>query len=72
MILEHAGDARIMEPAGEIHLVPGCTWNELSSGTNAIGTALALQQPVQIHGSEHFCAGIKRWTCSATVIRDPL
>jgi transcriptional regulator of acetoin/glycerol metabolism len=72
MILEHAGDARMMEPAGEVHLVPGCTWNELSSGTNAIGTALALNQPVQIHGSEHFCAGIKRWTCSATVIRDPI
>jgi transcriptional regulator of acetoin/glycerol metabolism len=72
MILELAGDARIIEPAGEIHLVPGCTWDELSSGTNAIGTALALRQPVQIHGSEHFCAGIKRWTCSATVVRDPL
>ncbi|MGF6931944.1 transcriptional regulator of acetoin/glycerol metabolism [Paraburkholderia sp. UCT70] len=72
MILELAGDTRIMEPAGEVHLIPGCTWNELSCGTNAIGTALVLQQPVQIHGSEHFCAPIKRWTCSATVIRDPL
>lgn len=72
MILEHAGDTRIMGPAGEVHLAPGCIWNELSSGTNAIGTALALMQPVQIHGAEHFCAGIKRWTCSATVIRDPV
>jgi transcriptional regulator of acetoin/glycerol metabolism len=72
MILEHAGDARLLEPAREIHLIPGCTWNELSSGTNAIGTTLAVRQPVQIHGSEHFCAGIKRWTCSATVIRDPV
>ncbi|MPW23176.1 AAA domain-containing protein [Paraburkholderia sp. CNPSo 3157] len=72
MILEHAGDARLLEPAGEIHLVPGSTWNELTSGTNAIGTALTLRQPVQIHGSEHFCSGIKRWTCSATVIRDPM
>ena len=72
MILELAGDTRIVEPAGEVHLIPGCNWNELSCGTNAIGTALALQQPVQIHGSEHFCAGIKQWTCSATVIRDPL
>lgn len=71
-ILEYAGDERIIEPASEIRLVPGCAWNELSSGTNAIGTALELQQPVQIHGCEHFCAGIKRWTCSATVIRDPL
>ncbi|WP_240057519.1 sigma-54-dependent Fis family transcriptional regulator [Paraburkholderia azotifigens] len=72
MILEHAGDARLLEPAREVHLIPGCTWNELSSGTNAIGTTLAVRQPVQIHGSEHFCAGIKRWTCSATVIRDPV
>ncbi|WP_235993658.1 sigma-54-dependent Fis family transcriptional regulator [Paraburkholderia solitsugae] len=72
MILELAGDSRIVEPAGEVRLIPGCNWTELSCGTNAIGTALALQQPVQIHGSEHFCAGIKQWTCSATVIRDPL
>ena len=72
MILELAGDTRIVEPAGEVHLIPGCNWTELNCGTNAIGTALALQQPVQIHGSEHFCAGIKQWTCSATVIRDPL
>ncbi|HEV3423168.1 MAG TPA: sigma-54-dependent Fis family transcriptional regulator [Paraburkholderia sp.] len=72
MILELAGDARIVEPAGEVRLIPGCNWTELSCGTNAIGTALALQEPVQIHGSEHFCAGVKQWTCSATVIRDPL
>ncbi|WP_341315436.1 sigma-54-dependent Fis family transcriptional regulator [Paraburkholderia sp. IMGN_8] len=72
MILELAGDTRIVEPAGEVRLIPGCNWTELSCGTNAIGTALALQQPVQIHGSEHFCAGIKQWTCSATVVRDPL
>jgi transcriptional regulator of acetoin/glycerol metabolism len=71
-ILELAGDTRIVEPAGEVRLIPGCNWTELNCGTNAIGTALALRQPVQIHGSEHFCAGIKQWTCSATVIRDPM
>ncbi|MFP6560656.1 sigma-54-dependent Fis family transcriptional regulator [Paraburkholderia sp. B3] len=72
MVLKHEGDMRIIEPAREVGLVPGCNWTELNCGTNAIGTALALEQPVQIHGAEHFCAGIKRWTCSATVIRDPL
>ncbi|GAB6852402.1 sigma-54-dependent Fis family transcriptional regulator [Paraburkholderia kururiensis] len=72
MILQHEGDMRIIDPAREVGLVPGCNWTELNCGTNAIGTALALRQPVQIHGAEHFCAGIKRWTCSATVIRDPL
>jgi transcriptional regulator of acetoin/glycerol metabolism len=72
MILQLEGDTRIVGPAGEVRLIPGCDWTELNCGTNAIGTALALRQPVQIHGAEHFCAGIKRWTCSATVIRDPL
>ncbi|WP_260432333.1 sigma-54-dependent Fis family transcriptional regulator [Burkholderia sp. Bp9140] len=72
MILQHEGDVHIVDPAREVGLIPGCNWTELSCGTNAIGTALALRQPVQIHGAEHFCAGIKRWTCSATVIRDPL
>lgn len=72
MILQLEGDPRIVEPAGEVRLIPGCNWTEINCGTNAIGTALALQQPVQIHGAEHFCVGIKRWTCSATVIRDPL
>jgi transcriptional regulator of acetoin/glycerol metabolism len=72
MILQQEGDTRILEPAREVGLVPGCNWTELNCGTNAIGTALALRHPVQIHSAEHFCAGIKRWTCSATVIRDPL
>lgn len=72
VILESAGDSRIVGPAGEVRLIPGCNWTELTCGTNAIGTSLALQQPVQIHGSEHFCSGIKQWTCSATVIRDPV
>ncbi|MGU2420351.1 MULTISPECIES: sigma-54-dependent Fis family transcriptional regulator [Burkholderia cepacia complex] len=72
MILQQEGDMRILEPASEVGLVPGCDWTELNCGTNAIGTALALKQPVQIHGAEHFCAGIKRWTCSAAVIHDPL
>jgi len=71
-ILSLEGDARIREPLGDIRLVPGATWAETSCGTNAIGTALALGQPVQIHAAEHFCTGIQRWTCSAAVIRDPI
>ena len=25
-----------------------------------------------MHGAEHFCSGIRLWTCSVTVIRDPI
>ncbi|MBP0594296.1 sigma-54-dependent Fis family transcriptional regulator [Paraburkholderia sp. LEh10] len=70
-ILDLAGDSRIAGPLGELRLIPGCNWTERAGGTNAIGTALALQQPVQIHSAEHFCMAMKRWTCAATVICDP-
>ena len=71
LILDAEGDARTLERARSINLVIGGVWDESISGTNAIGTALAIRQPVQLYGAEHFCAGIKRWTCSADVIRDP-
>jgi len=72
LILETEGDQGTVEDASDIRLMTGATWSELSCGTNAIGTALAARQPVQVHGAEHFCAGIKPWTCSATVLRDPV
>ena len=71
MILSVEGDPRALEAAGDIHLIAGSSWSEPICGTNAIGTALSIGQPVQIHAAEHFCAGIQQWTCSATVIRDP-
>lgn len=70
-ILTMEGDTPAKDSAESICLVPGVTWSERFCGTNAIGTALAVGQPVQIHSAEHYCAGIKRWTCSATVIRHP-
>jgi sigma-54 dependent transcriptional regulator, acetoin dehydrogenase operon transcriptional activator AcoR len=72
VVLDVEGDWAAMAPAEKVHLLPGASWNEAECGTNAIGTALSSGQPVQIHSQEHFCEGIKRWTCSASVIRDPL
>lgn len=72
VVLEVEGDGSAMGPAEKVHLLPGASWNEVQCGTNAIGTAISLGQPVQIHSEEHFCEGIKRWTCSAAVIRDPV
>ena len=70
-ILTMEGDDPTLGSAQSIHLLPGVAWSERICGTNAIGTALAVGEPVQIHSAEHYCAGIKRWTCSATVIRHP-
>ncbi|QID16166.1 sigma-54-dependent Fis family transcriptional regulator [Nitrogeniibacter mangrovi] len=71
-ILSMEGDTRTLGAAENIHLMPGVPWSERLCGTNAIGTALAVGEPVQIHSAEHYCAGIKRWTCSAMVIRHPI
>ncbi|MCR6632456.1 MAG: sigma-54-dependent Fis family transcriptional regulator [Magnetospirillum sp.] len=71
VILWVEGDPGAKDNGQGIQLVPGALWDEAVSGTNAIGTALASGQPVQICAAEHFCEGIKHWTCSASVVRDP-
>jgi len=71
VILKTEGDPGTLEAAQDVRLVDGANWDELVCGTNAIGTALSLKEPVQVHATEHFCAGIKPWSCSAVVVRDP-
>jgi transcriptional regulator of acetoin/glycerol metabolism len=71
VILKTEGDPATLEAAHDVRLVNGANWDELVCGTNAIGTALSLKEPVQVHATEHFCAGIKPWSCSAVVLRDP-
>ena len=71
LILETAGDARTSDNGRGMHLERGGRWNEADIGTNAIGTAIASGQPVQIHASEHFCSDVQRWTCAAAPIHHP-
>ena len=68
VVLEVAGDMRTLEAAQNVHLVAGGNWHESVVGTNGIGTALAMRQPVQVHAAEHFGEGIKTWTCAAAPI----
>jgi signal transduction histidine kinase len=71
VILETAGDPRTIDFGRMMHLEQGGHWAEADIGTNAIGTAIAALQPVQIHGVEHFCSEVQRWTCAATPIWHP-
>ncbi len=71
IVLELVGDRRTLGQGERIHLVAGGQWNESVIGTNGIGTALATGQPAQVHGAEHFCEGIKSWTCAAAPVREP-
>lgn len=53
-------------------LWPGAVWSEAVEGTNAIGTALAEQRPVTIHGAQHFHARNTGLSCTTHLIHDHL
>lgn len=72
VILETVGDKSTLTKAGKINLTVGGVWSENASGTNGIGTALWTGQPVYVHGEEHFCEGMKAWSCAAAPIHDPI
>lgn len=65
------GDARSRERAGRMNFVPGARWAEAVVGTNAPGTALALDRPVQVFAAEHFLRPVHPWTCAAAPLHDP-
>jgi transcriptional regulator of acetoin/glycerol metabolism len=65
------GASALRSLAEGMHFVPGADWSETSAGTNAPGTALALDRPVQIFGSEHLSRQVTPWSCSAAPIHDP-
>jgi sigma-54 dependent transcriptional regulator, acetoin dehydrogenase operon transcriptional activator AcoR len=71
-ILDLNGESRARNAGEQINLAPGGCWSEELIGTNAIGTAIATHQPVQIYASEHYCIDVKHWTCAAAPILDPL
>jgi len=48
----------------------GASWSEQEVGTNAIGTALIVQKPIQISGAEHYCQKHHCLTCSSAPIFD--
>ena len=72
LVLEQTGDLRTRRAARRIHLVRGGKWDESLIGTNGIGTAIRTGRPTVVHASEHFCQGIKTWTCAAAPVRDPV
>jgi len=71
MLIDAIGDKKTIHDGMDIHLAIGGKWTEDVVGTNGIGTALWTGEPVFVHAAEHFCAGIKSWTCAGSPIRDP-
>jgi hypothetical protein len=57
--------------AERIGFVEGASWSEDAAGTNAPGTALALDHAVQIFAAEHLADPVTEWSCSAAPIHAP-
>ena len=66
------GDRTACRKAQAMNFVPGADWSERSAGTNAPGTALALDRELQIRGSEHFTRIVQPWSCTAVPVHDPV
>ena len=70
IILEREGNAKSLLMADSQELIVGSNWSEEYVGTNAVGTALSLQRPVQLVAREHYCKMSKVWGCAAVPIKD--
>ncbi|MGW2685227.1 GAF domain-containing protein [Streptomyces sp. NPDC001414] len=65
------GDPATRRRADQMNFVPGARWSESEVGTNAPGTAVALDRPVQVFAAEHFIRRVQPWTCAAAPVHDP-
>jgi len=70
-ILKITGEPEIKKAARQQNLKEGAYMDEKHIGTNAMGTALNENAPVQVTAREHFISAYHRWTCSAAPIHDP-
>jgi AraC-like DNA-binding protein/PAS domain-containing protein len=49
----------------------GGVWSEETEGTNGIGTCIAEQRPVLVHGDQHFRSRHTRLSCAGAPVFDP-
>jgi PAS domain S-box-containing protein len=71
-ILDLTGDPdMIAHGKANSNLVVGALRSENFAGTNAIGTCLAIHEPIQLFGEEHYVRLHKNYSCSCAPIYDP-
>ncbi|MBE7733964.1 sigma-54-dependent Fis family transcriptional regulator [Devosia faecipullorum] len=70
-LLDVVGSAEFAGAAARVALQPGVAWSENSTGTNAIGTAMAERRAIAVHGGEHFFEPHGILHCAAAPIIDP-
>ncbi|GAB2748330.1 GAF domain-containing protein [Amycolatopsis magusensis] len=66
------GDDSINRSLDRVHLAPGFYFSERNAGTNGLGLALADRAPTLVRAEEHYCTGLRGYTCAAVPVLDPL
>ncbi|WP_423800787.1 sigma-54-dependent Fis family transcriptional regulator [Neobacillus sp. SAB-20_R2A] len=69
-VLKVIRDSIIDPICNQLNLIEGVKWTEKEVGTNAIGTALAIEEPIHVVGKEHYSLLSQNWTCSAAPIKN--
>ncbi|NNG36478.1 helix-turn-helix domain-containing protein [Nakamurella aerolata] len=65
------GHAATRNRAATMNFAAGADWNERAVGTNAPGTAIALDHGVAVFGLEHYNNSALGWSCSAAPVHHP-
>ena len=69
-ILRITGDETTLKAAKDLNMVVGAYLDEKNVGTNAMGTAIREDMPIQVSATEHFITAYQKWTCSAAPVHD--
>ena len=69
-VLSLSGNKQTLQRAKHINFVEGVKWTEAAVGTNAIGTALEIEEAIMISGTEHYSVASHSWSCAAAIHND--
>lgn len=69
-VLSLSGNQQTLKRAKHINFVEGVKWTEVAVGTNAIGTALEIEEAIMISGTEHYSVASHSWSCAAAPIHN--
>ncbi|CAN7694328.1 sigma-54-dependent Fis family transcriptional regulator [Pararhizobium sp. LjRoot238] len=68
IVLDTISDQHFAASEAGRSIIPGSMWSESERGTNALGLAAMVEQPVAIYGREHYFACHSHLSCMAAPI----
>ena len=69
--IHHRGDESHADQFKHWGIWVGGVWSEQTEGTNGIGTCIADERPVLVHGDQHFRSRHTQLSCAGAPIFDP-